>query len=92
MKILKRTKKKDIKIFLLGIVKINDFCYKLLYIPEFKLFNNNYKGYFIDEKITENDILFSILKKDDFNKWFNVRFDVDDNLLCLYYKEKCLNL
>ena len=77
---------------MLGLAKISDLEYKLIYIPEFKLFNSNYKGYFIDEKITNNNLLFKVIDKNDFNKWYKVDLDIYDNLLCIYYKEKRLNL
>lgn len=90
MKILK---KRDIeKIYLLGIAKLNDFEYKILFIRNFSLINENYKGYFIDSLKLKNNFIFYEFTKKDFNKWYRVEVDLFGNILHLCYKKRKISL
>ena len=80
------------KIFILNIAKIDDSNYKITFLPNFNMFNENYKGYFIDEMIVKNDFLFKNFTKKDFKKWYGVGLDYDYKILCLYYKTWKINL
>ena len=75
-------------IFVLSIVKINKTDYKILFVSNRYFENENYKGYFLDNFITKNEILFSIFNEKDFNKWYQVGVDSRGNVLCLYYKQR----
>lgn len=87
-----KSKKKNKAIFLLSAVKINDSCFKISFIRDFKLLNQNYKGYFIDEKIVNNDFLFITLNEKDFNKWYKVEVDFYGDILYLHYKKRKISL
>lgn len=80
------------KIYILGIVKLSKFKIKIIFIRNFNLCNVRYKGFFIDNFVTDNSILFDNFKKKDFNKWYRVEVDVYGNLLYLYYKNRSYNL
>lgn len=85
-------KKNKNKIFLLSIAKIDEFSFKITYLPNVELMNENYKGYFIDEKVIKNDFLFKQISKKDFYRWYGVEIDYVGDLLCLYYKKWKINL
>lgn len=88
-KILKKFKP---KIFILSIAKLDNSSFKLTYLPNFELINENYKGYFIDELIIRNDFLFKNFNEKDFYKWYGVELDYVGDLLCLYYKNRKINI
>lgn len=85
-------KKDKPKIFILNIVKLDNSNFKITYLPNFELINENYKGYFIDELIVKNDFLFKIFKEKDFYKWYGVELDYAGDILCLHYKNWKINL
>lgn len=89
---LKISKKEKPKIFILSIAKINEYNYKITYLPNFELINENYKGYFISELIVKNDFLFKNFNKKDLNKWYGVEINHVGDILRLYYKKWKINI
>lgn len=84
--------KKMKSIYLLGIVKINENKIKLVFIKEFKFENYNYKGFFIEEKITNNYLFFDDFKLKNLNKWYKVEEDSYGDILYLHYGKRKINL
>ena len=85
-------KKENETIFLLSITRITDSYFKISFIRDFKMSNQNYKGYFLDNKIVNNDFLFNNFSEEDFNKWYEVDVDYYGDILCLHYKKWKVNL
>lgn len=80
------------KIFLLGIAKVEENQFKMLYFYDFKLINENYKGYFIESKFLFNNYLFNKIEIKDLNKWYKVDTDYYGNILYLYYKKQKIKI
>lgn len=86
-------KDKNMKsIYLLGMAKINEERIKLIFIKDFKLENYNYKGFFIEEKVTCNYLFFDDFKIKDLNKWYKIEEDSYGDILYLYYRKRKINL
>lgn len=87
---MKKIRKKDkINIIILSIVKIDNFTYKLIYYKDIFLKNENYKGFFIEEKIIHNDILFRKIK---YQKRYKAIEDYEGNLQYLFNRKECISL
>ena len=80
------------KIFFLSLVKISEYEYKISFIREFRLENENYKGFYIDSKNIKNNFIFKNFKTNDFNKWYRVEVDLFGDILYLYYKKWKIDL
>lgn len=86
------SKNRQEKVFFLGLVKISEYEYKMLFIRDFRLKNENYKGFYIDSKKIKNDFIFKNFKINDFNKWYRVEVDLFGDILYLHYKKWKIDL
>lgn len=76
------------KIYILNIVRLDKFTFKILYFSSLYFENENFKGYFLESCISNNEILYQLFNKKDFNKWYFVGVDVYGNILYLYYAKR----